>query len=82
MDRVVFGQYTVQDLLVIAGVAVAVLILLAILKRVFSGRGSPAHTQRARCSRCGWEGAVSRYAGRCPGCNQPLGERKSSRDGS
>lgn len=81
VDRIVVGQYTVQDLLVIAGVAVVALALVAILRKILSGSKTAAHTQRVRCDRCGWQGTVSRYAGRCPGCNHPLGERKAGRDG-
>ncbi|MBW1742138.1 MAG: hypothetical protein JRJ47_01745 [Deltaproteobacteria bacterium] len=56
MDRIVFGQYTVQDLLI--------------------GAGSK-HIQAVECTGCGWQGQVSRYAGRCPVCNTPLGEQKA-----
>jgi predicted Zn-ribbon and HTH transcriptional regulator len=31
--------------------------------------------QFAACKSCGWQGQVSRHAGRCPACNQPLGDR-------
>lgn len=32
--------------------------------------------QTATCAACGWRGQVSRYAGRCPSCNAPLGDRQ------
>ena len=35
--------------------------------------------EQAACTSCGWKGQVSRYAGRCPGCNAPLGEQRARR---
>jgi predicted Zn-ribbon and HTH transcriptional regulator len=78
MDKIVFGDYTVQDLLVIAGVIIGVLVLLALLKRIFSRSKSEVYAQKARCDKCGWQGQVSKYAGRCPQCNNPLGDRRLS----
>jgi len=78
MDKVVFGDYTVQDLLVITGVIVGALVLLALLKKIFSRSKSEVYAQKAQCTRCGWQGQVSKYAGRCPRCNNPLGDRRLS----
>ena len=78
MDKVVFGDYTVQDLLVVAGVIVGALILLALLKKVFGKSKSDVYAQKVRCGNCGWQGKVSKYAGRCPQCNNPLGDRRVS----
>ena len=77
MDRIVFGQYTVQDLLIGAGFVVGVLIVLVILKQIFGGKKGSKHIQAVECTGCGWQGQVSRYAGRCPVCNTPLGEQKA-----
>ena len=78
MEQVVFGDYTVQDILLVAGAVVVLLVLLGILKRIFSRSKSDVYAQAARCSRCGWQGQVSKYAGRCPRCNNPLGDRRVS----
>jgi predicted Zn-ribbon and HTH transcriptional regulator len=78
MDKVVFGEYTVQDVLIVAGVIVGVLILAALLKRIFSRSKYDVYAQPVSCEQCGWQGKVSRYAGRCPRCNNPLGDRRVS----
>jgi predicted Zn-ribbon and HTH transcriptional regulator len=78
MDKVVFGDYTVQDILVVAGVIVGLLILVAILKKMFFRSKADVYAQMARCSQCGWQGRVSKYAGRCPRCNNTLGDRRVS----
>jgi predicted Zn-ribbon and HTH transcriptional regulator len=77
MDQVVFGDYTIQDILIIAAIFVGVVVLISLLKKVFSKSTGGGHTQSARCPNCGWQGNVSRFAGRCPKCNKPLGERKA-----
>jgi hypothetical protein len=77
MDKIVFAQYTVQDLLIGAGFAVGILIVLLILKQIFGGKKQSRHIQTVECAGCGWQGQVSRYAGRCPLCNAPLGEQKA-----
>lgn len=77
MDTIVFGQYSVQDLLVGAGFVLGVLFLLVILKQFFKKKEDDRHIQLVECSGCGWQGRVSRYAGRCPECNTPLGDQKA-----
>ena len=75
MDQIVFGEYTVQDVLVVAGVVVGLLILVALLKKIFSKPKSDVYAQQVLCDQCGWRGKVSKYAGRCPRCNNPLGDQ-------
>jgi predicted Zn-ribbon and HTH transcriptional regulator len=77
MDKVVFAQYTVQDLFVAAGFVVGIFIVLVILKQIFGGKKQSRHIQTVECTGCGWQGQVSRYTGRCPVCNSPLGEQKA-----
>jgi hypothetical protein len=77
MDTIVFGQYSVQDLLIGAGFVVGILILLVILRRIFGKKKEGRHIQTVECEGCGWQGRVSRYAGRCPVCNTPLGDQKA-----
>jgi len=78
MDKVVFGDYTVQDILIVAGVIIGLLVVIGVLKRMFSRSKSDVYAQAARCGNCGWQGKVSKYAGRCPRCNNPLGDRRVS----
>ncbi|UCG79906.1 MAG: hypothetical protein JSV60_07985 [Desulfobacterales bacterium] len=77
MDTIIFGQYSVQDLLVGAGFVLGVLILLVVLKQILKKKETGEHIQFVQCSGCGWQGRVSRYAGRCPKCNTPLGDQKA-----
>jgi len=79
LDTIVFGGYTARDVLIVAGVAVVFLIFIGIMMRVFKKKENSQHFQFVDCSNCDWQGNVSRYAGRCPKCNQPLGERKAQR---
>jgi hypothetical protein len=77
LDAVLFDGYTVQDTLVIAGIVVVLLISIRSLKSLVKRRAGGLHFQIVDCSSCGWQGNVSRFAGRCPQCNQPLGDRKA-----
>jgi hypothetical protein len=79
LDTVVFGEYTAEDLLIVAGVVIALLIIFRILMRVFKKEESSKYVQSADCMNCGWHGKVSTLAGRCPKCNQPLGDLKTHR---
>jgi hypothetical protein len=79
LDTVVFGEYTVEDLLIVAGVVIALLIIFRILMRVFKKKESSKYVQSADCLNCGWYGKVSTLAGRFPKCNQPLGDLKTHR---
>ncbi len=79
LDTIVVGKYTLQDLLIAVGGVVAFLILVRIIMRVFRKKDIDQHFQFVTCSSCGWQGNVSKYAGHCPKCNQPLGERKIQR---
>ena len=79
LDTVVFGEYTAEDLLIVAGVVIALLIIFRILMRVFKKEESSKYVQSADCRNCGWHGKVSTLAGRCPKCNHPLGDMKTRR---
>ncbi len=75
LDTIVFGNYSIQDLIVYGGIAIGVLIVLTILKKLFTGKETSEHVQVTRCKNCGWQGQISRYAGVCPKCSQPLGDQ-------
>lgn len=77
MDTILFGQYTVQDLLVGVAFVLGVLILFVTLRQIFGKKKGDRHIQLVQCPGCGWQGRVSRYAGRCPECNTPLGDQKA-----
>ncbi|MBT8364017.1 MAG: hypothetical protein KJP23_04870 [Deltaproteobacteria bacterium] len=79
MDKILLAGYTVQDAMLVVGIGIGILILLSILKKIFRKEKVNPYMQFATCKDCGWQGQVSRHAGRCPGCNQPLGDRMVSR---
>ncbi|MBN2494045.1 MAG: hypothetical protein JXR96_05605 [Deltaproteobacteria bacterium] len=79
MEKIAFGDTTVGDLLVWIGIAIGVLAVLGMLSKLFRKQPKSEVLQQVRCDGCGWQGQVSRIAGRCPRCNQPLGDRKAGR---
>jgi hypothetical protein len=79
LDTVVFSHYTAKDVLIFTGGMTAFLMLFMMLKRIFRKKEITPHFQIVDCSGCGWHGKVSSFAGRCPKCNQPLGDRKAQR---
>jgi predicted Zn-ribbon and HTH transcriptional regulator len=79
MDIILFAEYTVQDAIMVAGVGIGIFTLFSILKKVYRQEKINPYMQFTTCKDCGWQGQVSRHAGRCPGCNQPLGDRMVSR---
>jgi predicted Zn-ribbon and HTH transcriptional regulator len=79
LDTVILGKYTMADVLIVAGVLTALLIIFRIIMRVFKKQESSKYVQSVDCLNCGWHGKVSTLAGRCPKCNQPLGDLKIHR---
>jgi len=79
MDKILFAGYTLQDAITAVGIGVGILILFSIIKKIFRKNDVNPYMQFAVCKDCGWKGQVSRHAGRCPGCNQPLGDFRASR---
>ena len=79
LDMIVFGEYTLKQLLVYGGFAVGILFFLSVLKKMFATKKPDPHTQVVQCKECGWNGRVSQYAGRCPKCSNPLGAQKAKR---
>ena len=79
LDTVVFGGYTAQDVLIVAGGVIAFFILFRVLKGVFRKEKVNKYSEAVECFGCGWRGKVSSLAGRCPKCNQPLGQRHAKR---
>jgi predicted Zn-ribbon and HTH transcriptional regulator len=79
MDTIIFGNYSVQDLLTAAGAVVGLLILIAVIKKLFKKEKMSSHVQIVQCQSCGWKGQVSKYAGRCPSCSHPLGDQLAKR---
>ena len=75
LETVVFADYTVKDLLLLAGAAVVVMMFVRLIRRVFRKKDDGRYVQSVECFHCGWKGRVSRLAGRCPKCNRPLGDR-------
>lgn len=75
MDKILVAGYTVQDALLAVGLVIGFFFLLSMLKKIFRKEKIYHYIQLAACEGCGWQGQVSRHAGLCPGCNQPLGDR-------
>ena len=75
MDTIVFGNYTIQDLIIAAVVVMALFFLWKTIKKFFAKDKSKAYAQAVKCHSCGWEGKVSKYAGKCPQCNSSLGDQ-------
>jgi hypothetical protein len=76
MDTILFGDVTVGQLLVVAGVLIACMVAWSVIKKLFKKEKQNAYTQEVQCG-CGWKGRVSVHAGRCPKCNTPLGKQLS-----
>ncbi|MEW6324620.1 MAG: hypothetical protein AB1515_04470 [Nitrospirota bacterium] len=68
-----------RNVLLLAGVGAALLIAARLVVSIMKRNAQARHFEPVACSGCGWRGQVSRYAGRCPQCNQPLGEQKARR---
>jgi predicted Zn-ribbon and HTH transcriptional regulator len=68
-----------MKLLVIVLVGIVVLAVIWKLTRRQKPKG---WIQAAVCPGCGWTGQTSRYAGRCPKCNAPIGEQRGRGHGT
>jgi len=77
METIVFGNFTVMDILIAAGVIIGFFYLWPVLKRVLRKKEASSYAQIVSCDRCDWQGQVSKHAGRCPKCNTPLGDQKA-----
>lgn len=77
LDTVIYGTYTIKDILPFVIGIIALWIFWKITQSLFKTDEVSEHRQTVRCPGCGWQGQVSRYAGRCPQCNEPLGDRKA-----
>lgn len=77
LNTIIFGTYTVKDLLPYAIGLAVILIIWKIVKALFMTEEMSEHAQIVKCQSCGWQGQVSRYAGKCPKCSEPLGDRKA-----
>ncbi len=79
MDTIVFGNFTVQNMMVAAAVGIGIFVFLPVLRRFLRRKETPIYAQQVRCKECGWQGEVSKHAGRCPRCNAPLGDQKAKK---
>ena len=76
MDTVVFGDFTVFQLVIATGLILALFFGWPVLKRIFKKEKAAPHTQPVECF-CGWKGRVSIHAGKCPKCGSPLGDQRA-----
>ena len=77
LNEIVFGEFTVQDLLIVFGILAAVVIVVQWLIKKLSAKKENEYVEPVTCMNCGWKGRVSSLAGRCPKCGQPLGARSA-----
>lgn len=77
LETVVSGGFTVMDILIGVGGVILLVVFWRILKRLLRSDRPPIYAQIAQCETCGWQGQVSKHAGRCPKCNAPLGDQKA-----
>ena len=56
LDMTIFAEYTIQDILTWAGIAIGILIAISILKKIFRPEKVDPYMQIATCSGCGWQG--------------------------
>ena len=59
--------------------ALLVIFALVVLWKLFHRSKPKAWIQSTVCPNCGWSGQTSRYAGRCPKCNAPIGDQRVKR---
>ena len=76
LQTVIPGGFTLGRALGAAAGVAALLLVVGVLKRLLAKKPESAHHQTVTC-RCGWKGTVSSWAGKCPKCSAPLGERKA-----
>lgn len=77
METIVFGNFSVLEILIASGVIIGFFYLWRALKKGLKKKKVGPHTQEKICFGCGWEGQVSTHAGKCPKCNKPLGDQKA-----
>jgi len=77
MDITILDNITVQAAVALIGASVIISITVFTIRRIIKKRRENRHVQFVHCTSCSWKGNVSRYAGRCPQCNQPLGDQKA-----
>jgi ssDNA-binding Zn-finger/Zn-ribbon topoisomerase 1 len=79
MDITNIDNALVQMVFAICGAAIILSITAFIVKKIIKNKKEKRHVQFVQCYNCNWKGKVSRYAGRCPQCNEPLGDQKARR---
>jgi predicted Zn-ribbon and HTH transcriptional regulator len=75
MDITNIDSALFQIVMVIAGAVIILSIIVVIAKKIAKSKKERRHIQFVQCYNCNWKGKVSRYAGRCPKCNEPLGDQ-------
>jgi len=71
-------SYDLETLLLVGAAIAAVLVMLAIVRKIASSRptrrrpgGIETHSVK-ECPSCGWKGAVSKYHKKCSNCGEDL----------
>ncbi len=69
LEQELVAGFTGMQVLIAVG---ALLVVVAVLKKVFGGKEETAtHYVSGRCP-CGWSGKVSKFNRVCPKCTKPL----------
>jgi uncharacterized membrane protein len=79
METIIFGDFTVMNIIIAVGVIIGLFYFWKVLKSAFKKKKVGPHAQLVICFGCGWQGPVSKYAGKCPKCNKPIGEQKAKK---
>ena len=79
METIVFGTFTIQDIIFAAAVVIGIFVVFSVLRRILRKKKMPVYAQPVWCSECGWQGQASKHAGRCPKCNAPVGDQKAQK---
>lgn len=72
MDTIVFGNFTIQDLIIAAVVIITLSVCWKITKKLFKKDRSDPYAVSVKCYNCGWEGKVSKFTRKCPSCNSEV----------
>ena len=73
LDIIVFGEYTLRQLLYVLGVLFVLYLLFNVMRKYFfTEKDHLKHSIAYVCNNCGWRGQIGKYAKHCPKCNQQV----------
>ena len=73
LDIIVFGEYTLRQLLYTLGALFVLYIFFNVIrKHFFTKKDYLKHSVAYICSHCGWRGQIGKFAKQCPRCSRPV----------